>query len=310
MARQPQHAPAPVADSKTKYLIRFYEAKLFQGDKDIRFSKLLLALIKRGTPLPIRALIENSSDYQVRNLTSHDGGKEIRGSFVRFRQDVPMSGARTSLVEKPVTLDDGHEILEKNYFSLFIGDTYEVIAFHQTLVGGTISGLARYFSAIAGEGRFVFFNDLLTAESLDELLKGTLIKHIDFRIAKPRAARFAPDPDDTWTQQGMEFMNQTGATSFQAKLSTKSPTRGLFSNIKDPLKKLLASPQTRKLKIKLSDHSDPIDLFADRIKARIDIDLKKGQPNPDQVYNAIWSAKIKLEPSFLSYFGKKYEALE
>ena len=300
----------PTADTKTKYLIRFYEATLYENGKDIKFSKLLKALIKLDKPLPIRALIENKSDYQVRNLTLHDNDREIRGYFVRFRQDIPLSGARTSLIEKPIALDDGHDILEKNYFTLFIGDTYEVIAFHQTLEGGSISGLARYFSAIAGDNRFAFFNDILTSESLEQLLSGTLIKHVDFRIAKPRSARYAPDPEDTWTQHGMNFMKETGATSFQAKLSIKSPTRGMLSSIKNPLKQLLASPQTRKLKVKLSDHADPIDLFADRIKARIDIDLKKGQPNPDQVYNSIWAAKIKLEPSFVAYFGKKYEALE
>lgn len=298
------------ADSKTKYLIRFYEATLFENGKDIKLSRLLKALIKQNRPLPTRALIENKSDYQVRNLTSHDNGKEIRGYFVRFRQDIPLSGTRTTLIEKPIALEDGHDILEKNYFTLFIGDNYEVIAFQQTLEGGSISGLARYFSAIAGENRFAFFNDILTSESLDELLSGTLIKHVDFRIAKPRSARYAPDPEDTWTQHGMAFMAETGATSFQAKLSIKSPTRGMFSAIKNPIKQLLASQQTRKLKVKLSDHADPIDLFADRVKARIDIDLKKGQPDPEQVYNSIWAAKIKLEPSFLAYFGKKYEALE
>ena len=299
-----------VKHTKTKYLIRFYEAKLYKSGKELRISKLLDALMKKGESLPIRSLIENSSDYQVRGLTYADSEREIRGFFVRFRPDIPLTGTRANLVEKPVTLDDGHEILEKNHFSIFIGDHYDVIAFQQSLEGGSISGLARYFSAIAGSEVVVQFNDILTTESLDQLLQGSLIKHVEFRIAKPRSMKYAPDPDDTWTQKGMSFMNETGATTFLAKLAIKSPTRGLFSSIKDPIKNLLASPQTRKLKIKLSDESDAIDLFADRIKARIDVQLANGRPDSDAVFRSIWSEKLKLEGRMVAYFGKRNEALE
>ncbi|ENU4132117.1 DUF6731 family protein [Pseudomonas aeruginosa] len=298
------------ATSTTKYLIRFYEAKLYQNGKAIRLSKLFGALINRGGQLAIRALIENKSDYQVRGLTSHDGGKEYRGFFVRFRSDVPLTGSRKSLDEKPVELADGHEILEKNHFSLFVGANYEVLVFQQSLEGGSISGLARYLSAIAGDTFVVQFNDILTTESLDQLLSGNTIKHVDFRIARPRNKKYAPDPDDTWTQKGLDFMNETGATSFQAKLSIKSPTRGLFADIKNPIQKLLSSSQTRKLKVKLSDLADPIDLFADRIKDKIDVTLYKGLPKSEEVYKSMWASKMRLEKRLVEYFGKRDEALD
>lgn len=306
----PTPAQKKVVETDTKFLIRFYEARLFKQGKDIRFSKLLNTIIDKNITLPIRALIENKSDYQVRNLTRHDNGKEIRGFFVRFRPDVPLSGARNSLVEKPVELAEGHEILEKNHFTLFIGDNHEVLAFQQSLEGGSISGLARYFSAIAGEEMMVSFNDILTTESLDQLLNGTLIKHVDFRIAKPRGLKYAPDPEDIWTQKGFEFMNETGATSFQAKIAIRAPARGLFTSIKNPLKQLLGSPQTRKLKIKLSDTAEPIDLFADRIKERIDVKLINGRPVSDAVFTSIWMAKVKNEGRFVEYFGTKNAALD
>jgi hypothetical protein len=305
-------APAATipAMTKTRMLIRFYEAKLYQNGKDIKFSRLLKKLIDTKYQFPIRSLIENSSDYQVRNLHFASEGREIRGYFVRFRPDVPLSGNRKDNVEIPVELADGHEILERNFFSLFIGETYEVLAFHQALEGGSISGLARYFSALAGDNLVVSFNDILTLASLDELLKGRMIKHIQFKIAKPRSKSYAPDPEDIWTNEGMRFMDETGATTFQAKLATRSPTRGLLSKVKEPLKQLLASPQTRQLKIKLSDVAEPIDLFAERIKARIEVDLVNGIPDPAKVYSSIYGAKARLDRDFVTYFGKRDEALD
>lgn len=303
-------AVSPVTTMTTvRYLIRFYESKLYKSGKDIRLSTLLAELIKKNYQFPIRSLIENKSDYQIRNLTSLNDGREFRGYFVRFRPDVPLSGSRVSMIEKPVQLEDGHEILERNFFTLFVGDDYEVFAYHQSLEGGSISALARYLSAIAGDQLVVGFNDILTISSLEELLKGSTIKHVEFRIAKPRSKQYAPDPDDFWTNEGMRYMNETGASTFAAKLATRSPAKGLF-NIKDSLKHLLASSQTRKLKVKLADVAEPIDLFADRIKERIDVDLINGVPDPEQVYSRIWTAKAKHDASFLAYFGKRDEALE
>ncbi|HEP9334803.1 TPA: hypothetical protein VDV62_005922, partial [Pseudomonas aeruginosa] len=172
----------------------------------------------------------------------------------------------------------------------------------QSLEGGSISALARYLSAVAGHDRIVAFNDILTEESLDDLLNGKLIKQVEFRVAKPRSAKYIPDPEDAWTQQAMEFMANTGATSFQAKIGIRAQSRGIFSNVKNPIKKLLNSPQTRKLKIKLSDIADPVDLFADRVKARITVKSINGQPKADEIYKAIWAEKIKLESSLDAYF--------
>ncbi|SMF49889.1 hypothetical protein SAMN02745962_04237 [Pseudomonas sp. LAIL14HWK12:I11] len=302
-AAVPSPSPRKAIETTSRFLIRFYEAKLFQGSKEIKFSKLLEAIIKKGAPLSARHLVENNSDYQVRGLSAHDNNREIRGCFVRFRPDIPVSGSKASLDEKEIILEDGHNIIEKIYFSLFIHPNYEVLAFQQSLEGGSISALARYLSAVAGHDRIVAFNDILTEESLDDLLNGKLIKQVEFRVAKPRSTKYTPDPDDAWTQQAMEFMANTGATSFQAKIGIRAQSRGIFSNVKNPIKKLLDSPQTRKLKIKLSDIADPVDLFADRVKARITVKSINGQPKADEIYKAIWAEKIKLESSLDAYFG-------
>ena len=297
-------AEQPQTEQFRKYIVRFYEPRLYEHGKEIAFSKLLIAAMKSDKPLAVRELIENKSEYQVRGLHPTDNDREIRGCFVRFRPDIPVTGSRSSLDEKPLLLDDGHTILEKNYFTLFIGDNYEVLAFQQSQEGGSISGLARYFSAIAGDDRMVSFNDILTEESLESLLKGAIIKSVDFRVAKPKGSKYVPDPDDTWTQKAMDFMAETGTTTFQAKLAIRAPSQGIFSSAVGSIQRLLSSPQTRKLKIKLSDHAEPIDLFADRIKDRIDVKLKNGQPVPEDVYKGIWASKIKLESSLASYLGK------
>tara|TARA_R110000868_G_scaffold274395_1_gene533815 strand:- start:414 stop:1319 length:906 start_codon:yes stop_codon:yes gene_type:complete len=293
-----------------KYLIRYYQAQLYKSGKPVRLSQLMNKIISGDTALPVRALIDQSSDFQVRGLHATDGGRTYCGCFVRFRNEIPVTGTRTSLEEKPVVLDDGHEILEKNYFVLFAGDNYDVLVYQPTMEGGTVGGLARYFSAIAGDTMMVSFNEILTEESLESLMKGGNVKYIDFKVAKPKAKRWKPDPEDTWTQHAIDFMNETGATSFQARVQTQSPTKGLLSDVLGPVSRLLESCQTKKLKVKLSSVVDPIDLFAERIKDKIDVVVTDGRPEASDVYKAIWASKIKMESRLVAYLGANDETLD
>lgn len=293
-----------------KYLIRYYEAQLYKDGKRVRMSQFMDAILSGSIDTSVRSLIDQSSDFQVRGLHSTDNGRTYCGCFVRFKNEIPVTGTRTSLEEKPVVLDEGHEILEKNYFVLFAGNNYDVLVYQPTMEGGTVSGLARYFSAIAGDNMMVSFNEILTEESLESLMKGGSVKYIDFKVAKPRAKRWKPDPEDTWTQQAIEFMNETGATSFQARVQTQSPKKGLLADVLGPVKRLLESDQTKRLKVKLSSVVDPIDLFAERIKDKIEVVAKDGRPEAADVYKAIWASKIKMEPRLVAYLGANNETLD
>jgi len=298
------------SSSIERFTVRYYEAKFYDDGKPKRFSDFLQKIISGDIALPVRSLAGDTSAFQVRGLHTVDNGQEYRGYFVRFRSQRPVIGTRESLDEKHLELKEGEEILERNYFTIFAGERYDVIAFQVSFEGGSINALVRYLSAIAGDTAMVSFNDILTEESLEALMKGGVIKHVEFRVAKPRAKRWQPDPEDTWTQNAIDFMNQTGGTTFQAKIATQAHNKGLLSDVGKAVKALLASSQTRKLKVKMSSTTEPIDLFADRIKDRIEVALINGQIDSTEMYKAIWASKMKIEPALAAYLDSKHETLD
>jgi len=60
----------------------------------------------------------------------------------------------------------------------------------------------------------------------------------------------------------------------------------------------------------MSSTTEPIDLFADRIKDRIEVALINGQIDSTEMYKAIWASKMKIEPALAAYLDSKHETLD
>lgn len=246
---------------------------------------------------------------QIRISHINSSRTEYRATFVRFRDELPVVGNRTTTDESPPVLGPDQEVIEKNHFSLFIESCgTEVLAYQVTMEGSDISALARYFSFVNPSNHTVSFDEVLTEDSLSKI-NGGVMKSIEFEIAKPRKKSFAPDPNDTWTKEAMEYMSKTGGTRFKAKILTTSRKQGLVAQSLDDIKLLMASTLTKTLKVKVSDIDHPIDLFADRIFDRATVQLTKGWPNSGQLFDEIASLK-RANIGIEAYLGKGNEALE
>lgn len=274
------------------FTVRYYrvDAKMQGNDYDlISFFKGVESKSISARPVP---LIDHGSDYQLRAV-SHSNDGIVSGCFVRFREDRPIAGSRNHDIEKPVDLADDEEVLDKNHFLFFKKGAAYVLAYQSTMEGGSAQALGRYIAAIIANNIYVTVSDFVSGETLDSLIRGKRVQYVQFKVAKPTAKKYMPDPEDTWSQQAIEFMDNTGATRFEAKIVTYSQKRGLLNDVIPSIKHLMSSKQTKKLKVKVSDISEPIDLFADRIKDKISVELKSGIVVSDDVKAELWKSMTR-----------------
>lgn len=247
--------------------------------------------------------------HQIRLHQVSADRREYNGYFVRFREELPLVSKRSSHIEEPPKLGPDDELIEKNHFSLFVEDNgCEVLAYQVSMEGSDAAALARYLTFIGGGTHTVSLDDVLTSSAL-EMLKHGIVKSFEFEIAKPRSKSYAPDPNDTWTNEGIKHMANSEATRFRAKISTTSATKGLGGNIKNEIAHLLNSKQTKKLRVKLSDVDHPLDLFAERVFDKIAVLLNKGRPDSRQMFSEMGATKRACK-GLLPYQAKGNEALD
>lgn len=290
------------------YTIRYYIPRVGADGK----GGTVAAILNRINELPdhmgsVREAGTKIQQVRINNI--NPTRTEYRASFVRFRDELPRVGNRTSTVEEPPVLGPNQEVIEKNHFSLFVDESgTEIIAYQVTMEGSDISALARYLSFANLNQHTVSLDEVLSDDAWERLGSG-LMKSIEFEVAKPRSKHYAPDPNDTWTKDAFEYMSKTGATRFKVKILTTSRKNGLVAQNYNDMKMLMSSNFTKALKVKMSDIDHPIDLFADRVFDKVTITLTKGWPNAGQLFDEMAASK-RANIALTIYLTKRNEALE
>ena len=290
------------------YTIRYFIPRVGADGKGGTVENILKKCAASPDALgPIREA--GSQVHQIR-IEKFDSVNSIHlGYFVRFRDELPRVGKRSTGEEKPPALEPDEEMIEKNHFVLFVDESgVEVIGYQMSMEGSDIAALPRYLSFASGEKLAISFDDVLTRDAL-ELMQNGVLKSVEFEIAKPRSKFYAPDPNDTWTSEAMNYMSKSGATRFKAKLLTTSKTNGLVAGLKNQISLLLHSKLTKKLRVRVSDIDHPIDLFADRVFDKVTVSLVKGWPNSTEMFSEIVAAQ-KANMDLVPYLVKGDEALE
>lgn len=291
------------------YRIGFYRVAVGADARMGNICERLLAA-RDGNKMT-RALKMGESQVQIRGVEELPHGAGVKGYVARFREETPLTGSPDTPIETPIQLDEGSALIERNHFILYRErGNLELIAYQAGLEGTHVSGLGHYLTLLFGADDAVCMNQVLTPNAYRALVAGGLVKSIDFRVAKPQSKQFAPDPEDTWTQEGIDFMKATGATSYEVKISTKKRGQGLLTDVRQRISILMRSPFTKKLKVKMSDIEEPIDLLAQRLTERITVLPVEGNITSAAVLDGIRGAKIRVQPLLDEIFGQGDEILE
>lgn len=275
------------------YTAQFFQAECHTMDPATKEDQLL-GLFDRavqrqaaGEP-PVLAPTASGYHCELRELTMHPG--VVTGCLGLLRPDAPhirlIDGG-----ERQVAVNPGERFLEKNYF--IYHKAGRVISWQYNLAANHINNLGLVLSAISGNEHAVSCHVLLIDDfGFDD---NAQIHLVDFRVRSPKTRAQQEDverlnPND-WSVNPFKIMSDTDSKSCSIVLTTGRDHSSLSGNVKSMVRSLLDSSQTRRLRVKMTDVEEPIDLLAKRVKRRIEVEMNGMYPNAQSAWQQLQAAK-------------------
>lgn len=283
--------------------VRFYQGYLHDNERGRTVHDLFNELLQKqdlGQSPP--QVGDGTIKHELRELKASQNGKVVQGVLALVRDDAPHIREADG-GERPIELDDQEGILEKNYF-LYYKDQCLLV----WQVNGRASHISRFESYLSSyAGAIAQFNDILQEGAYDRLRNG-LIKSLRFRIAKRRNAN-AIDPHD-WESDVFDLMGGVGGTVIEVKVSTRRKGKGLTNGVTDAIHRMMNRDDVSALQVKIDGQTEPIDLFADRIFDRIEVQMLGHYPAPLDIIAQLAQAKDRQQQALEASLGKGNQVLE
>lgn len=256
---------------------KVFFAKTTCGKEGKPIDKLLRQAFKQhGANLPVMALA--SERYQVRNLQLV--GSVWKACFAKLRHDAPHV-VSASDQERELVLEDGEHIIEKCFF--LYREHSNVVVWQANRNAGGLTRAQEYLGLVFND--YVSLPMVMNDAELDRVLAGQLYE-IDFAYVRPASLTMqAPK----WTKNAFDMMSSVDAA--HAKFNLRAPRKGaLAANIKQMVRQLITEPGAEKLRVKLTDDSEPVELFMAPLKDTIRVEIFGRYPESTHVYSALESA--------------------
>lgn len=248
-----------------------------------------------------------SFTYEIRELFETDYG--FKGVVGKHRHiDLPPA-AYVGGDEREIELREGENILEKTQF-LFYSDMNLLVLRRNIMCIGHAK-LAKLFA----EARYACsLNPVINPADVSLLARGNMkLKHMDIAIARPTNPELFRGLEHDFNNTLFQSMQQTGAARFNAEFrgdgrSRIPDSRYLDSAMKRALREMTATFDVEKCNIMLEDEdtgiSHPVDLVADRIVSRKQVDSPGSTVRNSDVFSSMEEAKDEEQPRLDEYFGR------
>lgn len=253
-----------------------------------------------GTPYP--HFPDGGVSYELRDFESVNNGAVFKGVLAVLRDDAPNIREATG-AERAIALAQDEHVIEKNHF-LYFSDR-ELLIWQVNGRGSHISRLEKYLGYVANAA--ISLGDVIQPEALQRL-NGGIVKRFKLRVAAARNAD-AVDPNN-WEAGTFDLMNGIGATTISVEVATRRRAMGLAEDVKNVIHRLVNRGDTRALYVQLAGETDPIDLFADCIKARITVPMVGLYPVARDIFAALAVAKDNQQVALDAYFGQGNAVLD
>lgn len=228
--------------------------------------------------------------FELRELTVHPavvtGCLALLGSEAPHIRDVNGN-------ERRVDTQPGDQFLQKNYF-LYFKDT-RVLVWQFNIAANHVNNLGLLLTALTGNQQTVVCNVLIdNAFAFDP--STAAIQYVDLRVQAPKTraqkAQVAQLDSSKWNIDIFRTMTQAKSSAMALELYNRKGSGGtLASWVGDMVRKLSASEQTKKLRVRTSEMEEPIDLLVKRIKRRIHVQMNGLYPDRDSVLQQLQAAK-------------------
>lgn len=155
----------------------------------------------------------------------------------------------------------------------------------------------------------VVFNPVLQPDAEARLMRGELmVKNIDLSFARPTNPDYFPE--DTWNQSIFGALSEAGGVRMQTHISSdarsKDPEKHhLHNRVKRAMSELVGAniASVAKLEVSENDTSYPIDLVADRLFSKQDVEMDGRYPRRQSIYEALERARNDERTALESIFG-------
>lgn len=258
-----------------EYTVRFYRTALGRRGASIR-AALRDLVARHGQHLPE---VDIGNDrYQMRDLTLV--GTVWKGVFALLRNDAPNVVDGTS-AERPLELNDGDRLVEKCHFLYRTRDNLLVWQFVKGV--GAMTIVQRYLSELTGD--LVALPQIMNEEELARIMNGDL-KEIQFSYARPAAVQ---ERSPGWSHHAFDMMESIGSAT--AKFMLRAPRAGaLAQRAKAAVRELVRGNGVDKVRVYMTDDTEPIDLFMAPLKGSMRVELLGRYPIAAQVYTGLENA--------------------
>lgn len=238
--------------------------------------KLRASVELHGPHLPVIEL--GSEKFQMRDLQHI--GTVWKGTFVKLRDDAPHVRAANNQ-ERELELQDGDYIIEKCHFLL--RERENILVWQTNRSAGGLSRAQEYLSQLFDA--VVTLPQVMNDAELDRVMAGQLYE-VDFAYARPAGL---PSGSPRWSQDAFDMMS--GIDAAHAKFTLRAPRRGsLAQAAKQMVRQLMAAQGAEKIRVRLTDESDPVELFMAPLKDTIRVELLGRYPAAARVFEELEAA--------------------
>lgn len=287
-----------MSSTSKSFGVRFYVGVVNGAPDNVNVSSLLAnedASQKAGQA-PVQ-FIDFGLKFELRELVGLNNGEVYRGVLAVLRDDAPnIRGADGR--ERPIKLDVDEHLIEKNHFLFFRQN--QLLVWQVNGRGSHVCRMERFMTALTGMNHTVSFGDVLNRAALSRLENGT-IKRLEVRFASPKNAD-AVDPN-VWEKSAFDLLKGVDGTVLSLEISTRKKGKGLSATARTAIHRLMDRADVRKLAVRLERESDPVDLFADCVKDRIEVEMAGLYPVRSGIYAALQAAKDRQQAVLDEFFG-------
>lgn len=279
---------------------RQYTADFFgfekNGDKTSTHFADLLKAHDGGHAPAVKLSPTEDTKFQIRGIRVRPGGNVISGVFGRCRFGEQPEQAAENTDDSDVVLKPGHGLVEKNHF-LFFCDL-NLLTFQRNEKAGRYSHLQAYLNT--PQFQQIALVPVLTEDSYQRLMDGGKTKKLEFSIKRPSVQL---DDEDAFLHDYISALSASKAGSAKIVLSA-SRDGTLADDAKRALVALARYSRIRVARATMYDDNEVIDLLADRIICKMDVELGlNGRPTAESMFQALARAKDDAAPKLRNYFG-------
>jgi hypothetical protein len=240
---------------------------------------------------------------EVFRLQRRHNGASFAGQFRKFRSDDLPEIGRVGVPGAQLQIAADAGLIEKNYF-IYYRDM-SIVGWHSNAHGNSAGQFGRFLKAVSGTKCQVV--PVLQPEAARRLLRGDVqLKQFTVSIPRPRAPEMYPDND--YGKAMLDLLAGGGGDNLHVRIGVDARRGDASAHLAGRVKRAMVElstlgATTAKAIVYDDGFEHSIDLLADRVTSRQEVDHDGRYPPEQTMFQLIDAARQECEEPLREYFG-------